>query len=33
MANRTVLESFFEWVDKGLDALQALHRLESQAAA
>ena len=28
MANRTVLESFFEWVDSGLDEAQALQRLE-----
>ena len=33
MANRTVLESFFEWVDKGLDEIQALHQMESPIAA
>jgi hypothetical protein len=29
LANRTVLENFFQWVDKGLGATQALSRLES----
>ena len=33
MANRTILEHFFEWVDQGLDELQALQRLESKAVA
>lgn len=28
LANRTVLERFFDWVDKGLDTVQALNRLE-----
>ena len=29
LANRTVLENFFQWIDKGLGTTQALHRLES----
>ena len=29
LANRTVLENFFKWVDKGLGETQALSRLES----
>ena len=33
MANRTVLESFFEWIDSGLDEAQALQRLEDPVAA
>lgn len=32
MANRTVTERFFEWVDQGLDELQALQRLEGKFA-
>ena len=33
MANRAVLEQFFEWVDQGLDEAQALQRLETPVAA
>jgi hypothetical protein len=33
LANRTVLEQFFEWVDQGLGECQALGRLESTAIA
>lgn len=33
LANRTVLEQFFEWVDQGLDQHQALSHLESTAMA
>lgn len=29
LANRTVLENFFQWIDKGLGTAQALNRLES----
>jgi len=32
LANRTVLERFFDWLDKGLDTGQALKRLESSFA-
>lgn len=32
MANRTVLENFFQWIDKGLGTTQALSRLESAFA-
>ncbi|MFA5508960.1 MAG: hypothetical protein WC423_26285 [Vulcanimicrobiota bacterium] len=33
LANRAVLEEFFKSIDRGLDDVQALHRLESLAAA
>jgi hypothetical protein len=33
LANRTVLEQFFKWVDQGLDQHQALSHLESTAMA
>ena len=29
LANRTVLENFFQWIDTGLGTTQALNRLES----
>ncbi|MFA5508730.1 MAG: hypothetical protein WC314_27340 [Vulcanimicrobiota bacterium] len=32
LANRTVLERFFDWIDKGFDTVQALYRLESSFA-
>ncbi len=32
LANRTVLEKFFQWIDKGLGTTQALNRLESAFA-
>ena len=32
LANRTVLENFFQWIDKGLGTTQALNRLESAFA-
>jgi len=32
LANRTVVERFFDWIDKGLDTVQALNQLESSFA-
>ena len=32
LANRTVLENFFQWIDQGLGTTQALSRLESAFA-